>query len=426
MSTASGIVPNQASAAVSNRVIAACFLLFFAAAAAWSAVHRNPVEGIDEIAHASYVASLQEEAKAWHSLERLHMLDPKTFRFTDEPNYLNHAPLYYGLLALTGPRLEGHPQALVTHRLINTIIAVLGLAAALSIGVLAGFGRYEFYAYSILLCAIPVLVPLAGAVNNDNAAIAGGMLTTAGLYRLMATGRTGGLWLALAGLIVTAFAKLTGLILVGALVTAVLAHLWWRGRFAREWWLPVLFAFAVCAAPYAWLVLQYGSPAPNTPGQIHHIATGAALHGWDQAERLSPAAYLAHFFHLLLLDVRAFPGGGSFWLAASFPVIFFLCALGGLWFSVRRWFAAKETAIDVIVICGWAAMAMMLIVHLWFSYSRHVETGWLLDAYIRYYLPLGAVLPQACLSLLSSIQWPRAQALLLGFLIAGPLLFRML
>ena len=61
-----------------------------------------------------------------------------------------------------------------------------------------------------------------------------------------------------------------------------------------------------------------------------------------------------------------------------------------------------------------------------FSYELHTEFGWQATAYPRYYLPLAAIVPLAGLSLLGAIKPPSARAILLVFLIAGPLLFRIL
>jgi hypothetical protein len=47
-----------------------------------------------------------------------------------------------------------------------------------------------------------------------------------------------------------------------------------------------------------------------------------------------------------------------------------------------------------------------------------------MGAYPRYYLPLIAIVPLACLSLLAAVQAPRWRNGLLAFLIAGPVLFR--
>jgi hypothetical protein len=49
-----------------------------------------------------------------------------------------------------------------------------------------------------------------------------------------------------------------------------------------------------------------------------------------------------------------------------------------------------------------------------------------MDAYPRYYLPLAAVVPLACLSLLAAVESMRMRQLLVGFLVAGPIVFRLL
>ena len=59
-----------------------------------------------------------------------------------------------------------------------------------------------------------------------------------------------------------------------------------------------------------------------------------------------------------------------------------------------------------------------------YSYGRYAATGWLMDAYPRYYLPLVAIVPLACLSLVAAVETPRRRAALLAFLIVGPVLFR--
>ena len=64
----------------------------------------------------------------------MRLLDPRTFQFTDQPNYLNHPPEFYDLLAWLGPKLEGRPQAVLADRLIDIAIAAVGFAALLGLG----------------------------------------------------------------------------------------------------------------------------------------------------------------------------------------------------------------------------------------------------------------------------------------------------
>ena len=60
-----------------------------------------------------------------HCLHR-NLLDPSSFRFASEANYLNHPSPYYLLLARLGPNLEGHPEAILVHRLFNVALAAIG------------------------------------------------------------------------------------------------------------------------------------------------------------------------------------------------------------------------------------------------------------------------------------------------------------
>jgi len=45
--------------------------------------------------------------------------------------------------AALGPKLEGRPQALLAHRLIDVAIAAIGFAALLGLGLVAQFPRQE-------------------------------------------------------------------------------------------------------------------------------------------------------------------------------------------------------------------------------------------------------------------------------------------
>jgi hypothetical protein len=180
--------------AIGNLQVAAAIIGFFVLACVGSATRSDVTTGFDEPAHASYVAQIQKTGDAWPDLTRLRLLDPHTFEFTGEPNYLNHPPLFYALLAAIGPKLEGRPQALLAYRLFDVALVAAGLAALLALSLLAPFSRAEFYAYAMPLVWIPILVQLGATVTNDDLAFFGGALATLGVWQLVATGR--GLWLA--------------------------------------------------------------------------------------------------------------------------------------------------------------------------------------------------------------------------------------
>ena len=412
--------------ATTNFFVAAVILGLFVLSAAFSAERKGITAGFDEVAHASYVAHIQHSGDAWPDLTAMRLLDPQNFQFTGEANYLNHPPPFYDLLAVLGPRLEGRPQALLAHRLIDIAIASLGFAALLGLGLAARFPRHEFYAFAVPLACIPVLVPIAGAINNDNLAFLGGAVATLGAWQLVATDRAGWLAVALLGLIAASWAKLTGLLLTGAMLGAVIAYLLWRRRLSWSALIPIALAFALAAAPYIIYAVQYGSPTPQTAAQIALLEDGARTAGWADLPRKSFPAYIVYFVIAFVADWMPALGDRNVlqYSMLAIPVAALGCALAGIAVSLRRLWRRQETALDVVVIAGTVALGATFAIHVTYSYGRHLATGWMMDAYPRYYLPLAAIVPLAGLSLLAAVEAPRWRAALLAFLIAGPAIFR--
>jgi hypothetical protein len=412
--------------ATTNFFVAAVILALFVLSAGLSAERKGITAGFDEVAHASYVAHIQHSGDAWPDLNSMRLLDPQTFQFTGNANYLNHPPLFYDLLAVLGPRLEGRPSALLAHRLIDVAIAAIGFAALLGLGLAARLPRHEFYAFAEPLACIPVLVPIAGAVNNDNLAFLGGAVATLGAWQLVATDRASWLAVALTGVIAASWAKLTGLLLTGAMLGAVVAYLMWRQRLHWSLLVPIALAFALAAAPYIIFVAQYGSPTPQTPAQIALLADNARAAGWTDLPRNSFPGYFAYFIVAFIADwVPALGDRNALqYSMLAIPVAALGCALAGIALSLRRLWRRQDTALDVVVTAGTVALVVTFAMHIPYSYGRYLATGWLMDAYPRYYLPLAAIVPLAGLSLLAAIEAPRRRALLLALLIAGPAIFR--
>jgi hypothetical protein len=419
----------RAVSAAAGWRICGFILVLFVVAATLSAARKDVTRGydFDEAAHASYIAHIQHSGSLWPVLEDMRMLDTTSFQFTAEPNYLNHPSPYYALLALIGPKLEGHPKAIMVYRLFNVALAAIGLVALLAIGLFAGLPRITLYAYVVPLAAIPVLAPLAGSVNNDNAAFAGGALAMLGVWQLISTGRRTWLITTLVGVVIAAWAKLTGLLLTGGMFGGVLLWLFWRGRLQARWLVPIAIAALLAATPYIAFMVHYGNPAPNTVGQITNLQSNAQAAGWDAAPRLTPVSYAAFFVLTFISEwLPALAPRNAFnYAALAIPLGAALCALGGLAVSVRRIARRHEGPIDIVVAAGALAFMATFVVHGFFSYQRHVDFGWRMDAYPRYYLPVAALFPLAGISLLSAIEAPRVRAWLAGFLIAGPIVFRL-
>jgi hypothetical protein len=418
----------SAASANTNWRVCAIVLLIFIVAATFSAVRKDVTQGFDEVAHASYIAHLQRTGESWPAFADLRMLDPSNFRFTGEANYLNHPAPYYLLLARLGPTLEGHPEGILLHRLLNVALAAIGLAALMAIGLIARLPRLQLYALIVPLACIPVLAPLAGAINNDNAAFAGGAIATLAVFQLLTTGSRSWLLAALGGALVASWAKFTGLLLAGGMVAGALLWLMWRGRLPARWIAPIAIAALLAGAPYIALLAQYGSPTPRTPGEIAMIKTGALAMGWDSAPRMTPVSFAIHFVSEFVREWMPTlkPRSALNYAALAIPIVSALFALGGILVAGLRIAHRKESPLDIVVVAGALAFAVTLLLHAIFSYKLQIDFGWLTTAYPRYYLPLAAVVPLAGLSLLGAIKQPRLRALLLVFLIAGPVMFRLL
>jgi hypothetical protein len=418
----------SAVAAKANWLVCAFVLLLFVVAATLGAIRKDVTLGFDEVAHASYVAHLQHSGETWPAFEDMRMLDPSSFKFTRDANYLDHPSPYYVLLARIGPTLEGHPEAILFDRLFNALLAAIGFAALMAVGLVAKLPRLTLYAYIVPIAGIPVLAPLAGAINNDNAAFAGGGIATLAALRFLSTESRAWLIAALGGVILASWAKFTALLLVGGLVGGVLLWLLWRGRLPSRSVGLIAIAALLAVAPYVALFVQYGSPTPRTPGQIAMIKSGALAVGWDSAERMTPASYATHFVSEFVLEWMPIlkPRNALNYAALTIPITAALCAFVGFLVAVQRIAYEKAGPLDIVVAAGVLAFAGTFLIHGIFSYQLHTEFGWQATAYPRYYLPLAAIVPLAELSLLGAIKQPSARAILLVFLIAGPLVFRLL
>jgi len=403
------------------------FVLFLFIISALGTIHRDINQGFDEVAHVSYVAYLQHSGDTWPEFAKMPMLDPSSFRFTRVVNYLNHPPPYYLLMARLGPTLEGHPEALIFHRLLNVALDTIGLAALMAIGLAAGLPRSTFCAYIVPIACIPLLPLLAGSVSNDNPAFAGGAIATLGAYQLLLSGSRTWLLTALGGVVVASWAKFTALLLAGGLVGGVLLWLLWRGRVPSRWIAPIAVAALLACAPYFALIAQYGSPTPMTVGEITKVRTEAALFGWDHAEHLGPIAYISHFITEFTIEwIPTWKALDASYCTFLIPIASALCAYAGTLVAIRRIVSGNAAALDVVIVAGALAFAGTLVIHVIFNYRLHVEFGWLSSAYPRYYLPLAAPFPLAGLALLGEIRSSSVRAILLVLLIAGPVVVRLL
>jgi hypothetical protein len=157
------------------------------------------------------------------------------------------------------------------------------------------------------------------------------------------------------------------------------------------------------------------------------IKTDAQAIGWDSAARLTPASFAAHFVSEFVLEWMPTlkPRNALNYAALAIPIMASLAALAGILVAMLRIARGKGDPLEIVIAAGALAFAGTFATHGIFGYRLHAEFGWLTTAYPRYYLPLAAILPLAGLSLLGAIKQPLTRGMLLVFLIAGPLVFRL-
>jgi 4-amino-4-deoxy-L-arabinose transferase-like glycosyltransferase len=419
-------VPIRSSAPVSARSWirdSLIVLVLFVLAATASLPHKPASSHLDEVAHLSYVAHAQATGPKWPGFAEMRMIDPETFRFGAEQNYLNHPPFYYWLMAAFGPQLLGRPESVIPARALNIALAAFGLAALLLLARRLQLGQGEFYAFAAMVAATPVLPALAGSVNSDNFAFFGGAVSLLGLYVYAATSSRAWLIVACGGMLAASAAKLTGLLLVGTTLGLTLALMATRRRPAGFDLLIVACSLIVAASPYLVFVLQYGSPAPNTPAQSALLTNGASVAGWADAPRMPASTYVIFFLKSFLMGwMPVLPPRGVLRLSLlALPAAIVLISFAGLGVSIRALIDRRAQPTDFIVAAGMGAIALTLAVHMAFSYQRHLQTGWMLDAYPRYYLPSIAIVPIAALALTSAVRHQGLKIALVSFLAAAPI-----
>jgi hypothetical protein len=406
-------------------VASTIIILLFILGATGSAVRKPVTQGFDEVAHVSYVAYLQTVHPLWPQLEQMRLIDPVTFKFTAEANYLNHPPFYYWLIAALGPEVREQPASLIYLRLLNVAIGAIGLIGLLALATRMELQGLEFYAFAVATASAPVLVALAGSVNNDNLGFAGGAFTILGAYEYVASQRRSWLIISCCGMMIAAASKLTGLMLSGGFLAALLVLMTMKRPANKIDIAIVAVSLIAAAAPYIVFALQYGSPAPNTPAQIDLLRNGANVAGWDTEPRMGPVDYTIVFLKKFLLEWMPSlrPRNSLQQALLIFPGVTVVLAALGAMLSLRSFLTGRSENSDPIVLAGILATIATLAIHIMFSYQRHLQTGWMMDTYPRYYLPVIAIIPMAAITFANAIQSSRARTGILSFLIAGSLIF---
>lgn len=364
-----------------------------------------PVTATDENAHYGYIRYLETEGRFWPDYQHFtwHQAkgDHDFFRWYDlkdgiasVPNYLNHPPFYYALMAKIHAWAGlAEREGITLLRALNLILYTIALAAFLRLGWEALPSRWLFAAYAALIILGPKLFLYAGMISNDSLGLLGGALTSLGAYRLLAAPGRSPLVLLLAGFLMAALAKLTAGIACGIILALTLADLLRKNEALVQSWRWRLLCLAVIgagAAPYLYLWLHEGSPAPTSiPGQIAMVK-GIILRELTSHEGpLSFPAFTLLSVHRLILLFALFHAASfidlhSLW-AAMIPVLggYYLFAFFAASLLYALW--KREERLTAY---GAASYLILFLLNLTFAWLRHRETGWILDMFPRYYFPL--------------------------------------
>jgi hypothetical protein len=360
---------------VAALVLAALFGGFcFHEAASIAFPHVN----LDEQGHVSYAMHLKQSKVFFPPLTQMRLYDFAQLRWSGEPNFINHPALGYHLLNLF---TDFDPLG-ANVRTGSISLFVFGFAAILFGLHLTGLFSNLGLAAVTMVCVLLKLQRFGETFSNDSVAFLGGGLAFLGTVLLLNRPRPAhaALVLGALGMALCLAAKLNAALLVGAFVMAILTfHALGNRQNFRSLSKPLLaLLVAICLAaafPFVQFVQEFGTPAPNTPGQIKMLLEGA------EAERLSFSAYLFQSLKGALENA----GSDATITYGLFAVV---TGIGAV--VIAMWQGALDSTFPLRPIARAAIIAtvLTLALHLSFSFQRHVQYGWQPELYPRYYFPL--------------------------------------
>ena len=385
-----------------SRAAAAAFVaVLVAMTLAKVAAATFPFRGGDEQGHFSYLVHLATTGAWWPDLAIMPIYD-LSGAATGALNFINHPPLFY---------LAAEPAYALVAALglepswLRAFTLVFSFAAFGAIAALLAAMRFGPLSIAAALCAALFLdVPVFSTFfNNDQFALLGGALAVFGAARRVRDRADGiGLALILAG-VALASVKLTALMLVGCF--AFIALIGDRARKPDFRALAALMLVGLAAsAPYAIYLLQYGSPAPDTPGQTAMLKGYIAEFGWDRLPRVDLIGYISTVPALFATQL-----GKSGLVFLGFMALC-LAPLAAFARSADE----TEATVSAVVRAAMIATLLVLVVHVAFAFRRYEALGWLGDLYPRYYFPLlaayalGWALAARRLSARAAELWTRA------------------
>ncbi len=356
--------------AITYRWAAIVWLLFAAIALHQASTTPFPFNDWDEWGHYSYSQELIARDHWWPDFNDFPMIDAPTHSVTTTLNYINHPPVFYWFGKILG---DIFPAATpLTYRLLALFFSLLSMAVYLRVTShfsLSPAAKAFAYCYPFLMS----YAGITGYYNNDSMALLGGMLCCyGGVHWCQSLPSKKALGYMIVGLLL-ASVKLTSLLLSGLFIGFLFLH-----RMPRRSAILLLIATAMLAAlPYLMLWWEYGSPAPNTPGQLAMMKEVLATKHLANHPAMSPFSFVRTMLLQLCYQFGRpeITGLLLVWLVASLAML-----------SHRR--SAQGNALPILTRSAGLATLIMLIIHLIFAWRRYQQFDWPLDMGLRYYYPL--------------------------------------
>lgn len=351
----------------------------------------------DEIAHASYAVHLADTGQLLPDLTTLRLLAPDA-GWSRQPSYLAHPPLPYLLLepwVPPSPRTAVDRQDLIRRlRVPSAALGITGLSVLLAAVWRLRLPWTQELLASLVVLAPPMVTILAASVTDDTTTWIAGGLTLIGAERLAerrADSVTGlllgsGVGLALAS-------KLTAALLCGGLAAVVMA--WWLASSADALRraVPVLTLTLLLAAPGVVYHLEqlhsHGSLVPRATELQPGAGSGTVPDAPSQP--LSAVAWGAHAARLLgvtwvnPIAHRPFDRD-SVAEVLGLLLVPLLVAAGLL--APPKLPGGGPNALVPVLRAAAAAIALVVVVNIVFSYRVHLRLGYMGGIQARYSFPL--------------------------------------
>lgn len=247
-------------------------IFVFSIFSTWTYIAHTPIGAPpDELAHLTYVQEIAEDGRWIPDYANSRIIN------SSSGNYLNHPPLYYSILGLTGRLFDWKAvEQYREFRWLSAILIAIGLALWVWIMFLWGWTPIDSMAVVGAALAVPMFSYLAGSVNNDNFAFLGVTIVLLALSLRGVWPRSAYLIGAL-GVVVVMLGKATAAVFITILMLAWVFFRWRSGENLlrnRYFLIALLAAGLACAAYYVPIFLVYGELFPKAGSLYGNMVPG--------------------------------------------------------------------------------------------------------------------------------------------------------